>query len=134
GEFDDGAVIIVQGVTYDISGTRTNRTRDLTAVLNAIYRWPVSSTVNAFGAVTFKTENGGYENAIGALKVPGQSRSLDDYSLIDLRAGANFGSVSASVFVQNAADETVFLQNVLGNEYFGSRRIIGGEISVKFGG
>ncbi|NWG71112.1 MAG: TonB-dependent receptor, partial [Parvularculaceae bacterium] len=39
GEFDDGAVIIVQGVTYDISGTRTNRTRDLTAVLNAIYRW-----------------------------------------------------------------------------------------------
>lgn len=134
GEFDENSVIVVQGTSFDISGIRTNRTRDLAGVLNATYRWPVTSSLNAFGAVTYKIESGGFENAVGQLRVPGQSRSLDDFSLVDLRFGANFGPVRGSIFVQNATNETVFLQNVLQNEFFGSRRIIGGEVRVRFGG
>jgi outer membrane receptor protein involved in Fe transport len=134
GEFDDNSVIVVQGTPFDISGTRTNRTRDLTAVLNTRYAFPLTSSVNAFALATVRTENGGYENAIGALKVPGQSRSLDDYTIVDFRLGADIGPVRASFFMQNAGNQTVFLQNVLQNEYFGSRRIIGGEVRVNFGG
>lgn len=134
GDFDDGSVIVVQGTPFDISGTRTNRTRDLTAVLNTRYAFPLSSSVNAFGLATVRTENGGYENAVGALKVPGQSRSLDDFTIVDFRLGADVGPVRASFFIQNAGNETVFLQNVLQNEYFGSRRIIGGEVRMQFGG
>lgn len=134
GKFDENSIILVQGVTYDISGTRTNRSRDLTAVLNTSYFAPITQGVRGFGVVTVRTENGGYENAIGALKVPGQSRSLDDFTLVDFRVGADIGKVRASFFIQNVGNETVLLQNVQQNEYFGSRRIIGGQIRVNFGG
>lgn len=133
GEYDAGSVVIVQGVSYDVSGARINRARDLTAVLNARYDWSLASTLDAFVLATAQTESGGYENAIGALKLPGQSRSLDDFSKFDLRVGVESGSWTASVFARNIGDEPEFLQNVLGNEYYGLPRVIGAELSLRFG-
>lgn len=133
GEFDDGSIIVVQGTTFDLSGSRVNRARDLTAVLNLRYGWTFNDDLNAFTAVTINTESGGFENAVGALKVPGQSRSLDDYAKVDLRFGLNGGRWSASVFARNVGDDAEFLQNVLQNEYYGLPRVIGGEFTVRFG-
>ena len=133
GDFDAGSNVIVNAVNYNISDTRINRARDLTAVLNARYSVPVTSDLSLFGLVTFQTESGGYENAIGQLKIPGQSRSLDDFSNVDLRFGADFRRVRASIFVQNVGDEPELLQTIQGNEYYGNARIIGGEITLKFG-
>ncbi len=133
GEYDAGSIVIVQGVSYDISGSRINRARDLTAVLNVRYDWSVSSALNAFVVATAQTESGGYENVIGALKVPGQSRSLDDFAKFDLRVGIESGPWAASVFARNIGDDPEFLQNVLGNEYYGLPRVIGAELSFRFG-
>ncbi len=133
GKYNNGSLIISQGLSYDVSGQRINRARDLTAVVNARYRWDVSAGLGAYVAATGQMESGGYENAIGALKIPGQSRSMDDFSKIDLRMGVESRRWSASIFARNLGDDPEFLQNVLGNEYFGLPRVVGAEFKLELG-
>jgi outer membrane receptor protein involved in Fe transport len=133
GEFNNGSTLVSQGVLYDVSGQRVNRARDLAAVLNLRYDRPITDALRGFALLSGTAETGGYENAIGALGVVGQSRSLDDFSKLSARLGVNASNWRASVYVQNITDDVELLQTVLGNEYFGSPRVIGAEVSVRFG-
>lgn len=132
GEFKNGSSIVLTGVTYDLSGFRVNRVRDLTASLTATYGWRLGQG-RAFVTATLTGEGGGYENAIGALRVPGISRSAPSYTLTGLRAGWRSRDWSLSVFVNNLFDEVYAVQEVQSNVFYNEGRVIGLRLGHSFG-
>ncbi len=132
GEFKDGSSIISTGVTYDLSGFRVNRVRDLTASITANYAWRLGPG-RAYVTATLTGEGGGYENAIGSLKVAGVSRSSPSYMMAGLRAGWSSREWSASVYVNNLFDEVYATQEIQSNVFYNQGRVIGVRLARSFG-
>lgn len=132
GEYKEGSSILLTGVTYNLSGFRVNRVRDLTASVTANYAWRVGQG-RAYVTATLTGEGGGYENAIGSLKVAGISRSAPSYMLAGLRAGWRSREWSASVYVNNLFDEVYAVQEVQSNVFYNEGRVIGVRLARSFG-
>jgi len=146
GEFDDDTSLLVSVggtgiVEFDVSGARVPRTRDYIVALNSFYSWPVTPNVNAYIGGSIQSEGGGYENAVGDSPtrfnsgIPNTAftgRSLDGFLLGDLRAGLNWDSWNAAVYVRNVGDEVYLLQNVLQNNYYNEPRKFGAEVTYRF--
>jgi outer membrane receptor protein involved in Fe transport len=133
GAFGDNANVIVNGVTYNVSNTRLARTRDYTATLLARYSMPLGGGLEGFVSVAGTAENGGYENAIGALKIAGQSRSLQGFDRVDARIGIEGEAWRLSAFVQNAADSFSLIQTIQGNEYYTNPQVAGVQLTLRYG-
>ncbi len=86
GEFRDGTSVIFNGVTYDLGGYRTPRNRDYTLNLNLAYSHPVSTDVDGFVSTSVQAEGGGFDNAVGELRIA-NSRSSDHFEMFDARIG-----------------------------------------------
>lgn len=125
GEFGDGAVIVLSGVTSDLSGRQLNRTRDLNAQLNAGYSFPLTSQVDAFINGSMQIERGGLENPTG-------ERSLPDFELYDARVGIRTGNYTLSVFGRNLGDTRYRIQTVNNNEYWTNGRVWGVRLAADF--
>jgi iron complex outermembrane recepter protein len=134
GEFGDNARILVNAVTYDISGIKQPRNRDYTATLNVRYGFAVTGSLRAFGAFNITSEGGGFENAIGALNIPGQSRSLEDVERYDLRLGLESKVWRFSIYGQNLGNSVSLAQTIQGNEYYTAPRVIGAQFVFNIGG
>lgn len=132
GRFGDRSTVLVNGVSYNVSDQRIPRTRDYTATMLARYTAPLSDTIDGFFAISGSVEGGGYENAIGGLKIAGQSRSLASFDRLDLRAGFETERWRLSAYVQNLEDNVMMIQNISGNEYYTNGKIAGVQISMKF--
>jgi iron complex outermembrane recepter protein len=134
GEFGDNAKILVNAVTYDISGIQQPRNRDYTATLAARYGFALTPSVRAFGALNVTSEGGGFENAIGALNIPGQSRTLEDVERYDLRLGFETKVWRFSIYGQNLGNSVSLAQTIQGNEYYTAPRVIGAQFVFNIGG
>jgi outer membrane receptor protein involved in Fe transport len=132
GEFGSGSVINVNGTAIDISGDPVNRVRDYQVSLNGNYAMPLGGGWRGFANVTATAEGGGFENATGGGNRP-TGRVLEDFERYDIRLGVDNGRLRASLFVQNISDEVVVLQTVNQNEFYSTPRIVGGEITVRWG-
>lgn len=133
GRFGDNALITFNGATIDLSGTRVNRVRDYQIVFNADYRLPLGGGWRGFININAQAEGGGFENATGASANGQTSRPLDEFQRYDVRIGLDHGRISASVFAQNIADDVFLLQTIQLNEFYSTRRIIGGEVTLRLG-
>lgn len=134
GEYDDGATVLNNGVRYDVSGARVNRVRDFIGSVTGTYEWVAMPGWSAWVTGSVTGETGGYENAIGSLKVPGQSRSSQDYALFHLRGGLRSDDWTLAVSINNLFDEVYVTQEVLQNAYYNDGRVIGIQLTRRFGG
>lgn len=132
GEFSDGASIIIQGRRVDLSGVRVNRTRDLVLNASAFYSFPVATGTRAFLGGSLRLERGGFENATGGSADP-SGRPLEDYELVDVRAGVRGRGWSVSVFAKNLFGQTYLLSQILNNNFYNERRRFGIEFRLGFG-
>jgi iron complex outermembrane recepter protein len=133
GEFGDNSRVLVNAVTYDISGTRQPRTRDYTATVGLRYGLPVTDGVRGFGAFNLTSEGGGFENAIGALNIPGQSRELEDVERYDLRIGVESKVWRFSIYGQNLGNSVSLAQTINGNEYYTAPKVVGAQFVFNIG-
>lgn len=134
GEFGDGSLVTVNGTAFDISGERANRVRDFIGNITATYNVPFGDRASGFFTASLNSEDGGFENAIGALNVPDLSRNLDGFTLLSLRAGVRFDNFTVSVFANNATDERYIQQNVQQNNFFNEGAVVGFNVRARFGG
>lgn len=118
GEFADGTSVILGGVATDVAGNRVNRTRDYVINASVNYSVPLSDSVELFSSTSMQTEGGGYENI-------SNTRELDNFFLVDVRAGFRSDNWQLSVFGRNIFDEMYTLQTVSSNVYFNEPRVWG---------
>lgn len=133
GEYRDGSRATTNGVTYDVSGKRSNRQRDFIGSLSTTYSWPIFGDWSAWTTGTVTSELGGYENAVGQLKIPNVSREAKGYALVHLKAGVRSGDWTIAAYATNLTDKVYMVQEVLGNAYFNEGRVIGLELKRRLG-
>lgn len=133
GEFGDGSFITVNGTVFDVSGEQANRVRDFIGNFTTTYDVRFNDSLSGFFTATINGENGGFENAVGALDVPNVSRILEGFALLSLRAGVRFDGFTLSAFANNITDERYIQQNVQGNNFFNEGRVFGVNLRAQFG-
>lgn len=125
GEFGDGAVVLTNGVSTDLSGGRLNRARDLNAQLSAAYTFALTPNADLFLSGSMQHERGGLEDAAG-------TRSLPDFTLYDARIGVQTGNFTLSAFGRNLTDERYLIQTVNQNGYWTQGRVWGLRLAAEF--
>ncbi len=131
GEFQENTLVIFNGVTYDLDGARAPRTRDYIVNLATTYSYPLATTFDIFGALSFQAEGGGYDNAIGNLNIA-ESRSSESFEMFDLRLGVSSENWRLSAFGRNITDEVYRTVSLNGNDYHNDGRVIGLELDTQF--
>jgi iron complex outermembrane receptor protein len=125
GEFGSGSIIVLSGVTTDLSGRDLNRTRDLNAQFNAGYSFPLTSSIDAFLNGSVQLERGGNEDPLG-------TRLLPEFELYDARVGIRTANYTLSVFGRNLGDTRYRIQTVNNNEYWTNGRVWGVRLAADF--
>jgi hypothetical protein len=126
--------VTVNGTVFDVSGESANRVRDFIGNITATYNVPFGNRASGFFTASLNSEDGGFENAIGALNVPDLSRILEGFTLLSLRAGVRFDNFTVSLFANNATDDRYVQQNVQQNNFFNEGAVVGFNVRARFGG
>ncbi len=124
GAFEDGAFLVSQGATVDLSGKHVPRLRDYQVAANLLYSQPIGR-LRGFAGVSAQLADGGYET-------PDNSREYEGYTLYDARLGLEGGSWRLSAFGRNLTDERYVL-NVVGTaEFWSQPRSYGVELTFRY--
>lgn len=88
-----------------LAGDRLPFTPKFSASFNADYRWQLSTGVQAYvgGSVRHLSEQSASFDAAYRTEF-GRQRRVDDYRVVDLNAGVDFGRFNLQAYVQNLAD------------------------------
>ncbi len=99
---------------------------DWLASANLNLRHPVSTGITLTGNILVNSQWGGKQ------ELTATSVDLDDYTLVNLRAGAEFGDVSVTAFATNLFDKVYFVAQAPSINRYSQPRVIGVEGRIKF--
>jgi outer membrane receptor protein involved in Fe transport len=124
GEFEDGASLVAQGATVDLSGRQIPRLRDYQITANLLYTHDFGR-FRGFIGVSGQFAGGGFEN-------PDNSRDYAGYDLLDARIGAEGRHWRLSLFARNLNDDQYILNVVGTSEFWSQPRVFGAELTVRY--
>ncbi|MDF7774798.1 TonB-dependent receptor [Sphingomonas sp. AOB5] len=125
GTWKDGASILFQGATLDLSGKDVPRTRDYMITLNGGFTQPLGGGLSGLLTVSFQTAGGGFDDA-------SLTRASESFAVLDASAGIQGRNWRLLGFVKNATNEIYRVVTVAGNNYYNTPRTWGGSLSFNW--
>ena len=99
---------------------------DWLASANLNLRYPVASEVTLTGNILFNAQWGGKQ------ELTATSVDLDDYQLVNLRGGVEFGKLRVTAFANNLFDQVYFVAQAPTINRYSQPRVIGLEVGYRW--